>query len=81
MKYVGREFPHMIFPTNYSQVVNNHYYFLRADEKRNYTVYRDKGGKLVEIDLDRGITFDVCYADLKGGAKRTIEASMMYKGN
>ncbi len=61
MKYVGREFPEMIFPTNYSQVVNNHYYFLRADGKRNYTVYRDKREKVGKFSLKKGIVVDFTY--------------------
>ncbi len=61
MKYVKREFPCMRFPTNYSQVVNNHYYFLRADGKRNYTVYRDKGEKVGKFSLKKGIIIDFTY--------------------
>lgn len=42
LKNVEMSFPFMDYPTNYAQVVNNHYYFLRADGKGNYTIYRDK---------------------------------------
>ncbi len=55
MKDAGHEFPVMLYPTNYSEVVNNHYYFLRADGKRNYTVYRDKGEKVGKFSLKKGI--------------------------
>jgi len=55
MKDAGHEFPFMLYPTNYSEVVNNHYYFLRADGKRNYTVYRDKGEKVGKFSLKEGI--------------------------
>jgi len=61
MKYVGREFPEMEYPTNYSQVVNNHYYFLRADGKRNYTVYRDKRKKVGKFSLKKGIVVYFTY--------------------
>lgn len=47
--------PFMLFPTNYAQVNNNHYYFLRADGNRNYTIYRDKGKVVGKFSLKKGI--------------------------
>ena len=52
---VVMRFPVMIYPTNYSQVVDNDYYFLRADGRRNYTIYRNKGIKVGEFSLKKGI--------------------------
>lgn len=50
-------FPLMMFPTNYSQVADNHYYFLRADGRLNYTIYRDKGEVVGEFSLKEGIVY------------------------
>lgn len=96
---VVMDFPVMIYPTCYSQVVGNDYYFLRADGRGNYTIYRNKcvrvgqfslkqgivsdfmlykgkfyalvvknydvskGEKLVEIDLQKQATTDICYIE------------------
>lgn len=55
-------FPLMTYPTNYSQVVKNHYYFLRADGRRNYTIYQDKGEIAGKFSLKRGlVTWFVFY--------------------
>lgn len=43
------------FPTNYVQVANNHYYYLRTDGERNYTIYQDKGKKAGEFSLKKGM--------------------------
>lgn len=57
-------FPPMLFPANYSQVINNHYYFLRADGKRNYTIYRDNAEEVGKFSLKKGIVEDfILYRD------------------
>ena len=47
----GVEFSQIRATAAYSQVVDNHYYFMRSDGKRNYTVYRDKGEKVGTFSL------------------------------
>ncbi len=65
-------YPFMDYPINYAQVVNNHYYFLWADGKGNYTIYRDKGKVEGRFLLKEGIVeaFDflkkfLCYSRRK----------------
>lgn len=50
----GVEFSQIRATAAYSQVVDNHYYFMRSDGKRNYTVYRDKGKKVGTFSLKNG---------------------------
>lgn len=46
---VGCEFSSLFFASDYSQVLDGHYYYLRTDGEGNYTVYRDKGNKVVSF--------------------------------
>lgn len=44
----------------YSQVVGNHYYFLRKEGKRMYTLYCDRGQKIVTFELENRYSFLNC---------------------
>ncbi len=44
----------------YSQVVGNHYYFLRKEGKRMYTIYCDRGQKVVTFELENRYSFLNC---------------------
>lgn len=48
---VGYTFDFMGFASDYSQVVDGHYYYLRTDGLGNYTVYQDKGKKVVRFTI------------------------------
>lgn len=41
-------------PSVYAQVYDGHYYYLRADGSRNYTIYRDKGHMVGQFSLNNG---------------------------
>lgn len=45
----GDQFYYMGFASDYSQVADGHYYWLRTDGSGNYTVYQDKGKKVVRF--------------------------------
>ena len=44
----------------YSQVVGNHYYFLRKEGKRTYTLYCDRKEKVVTFELEKRYGFLNC---------------------
>ena len=44
----------------YSQVAENHYYYLRKERKQTYTLYRDKGRKVVTFELEKRYGFLNC---------------------
>lgn len=40
--------------SSFSQVMENHYYYMRSDGKRNYVIYKDKGEKVGGFHLEDG---------------------------
>ena len=63
---VGVEFDSLGFASDYSQVVDGHYYYMRTDGMGNYTVYRDKGEEAVRfiISAEHYIEYFVKYGDV-----------------
>lgn len=55
---VGYEFSFLSFASDYSQVLDGHYYYLRTDGEGNYTVYRDKGEKIICFEVEED-----CYVE------------------
>lgn len=46
---VGVNFHLLGFVSDYSQILDGHYYYLRTDGSGNYTVYQDKGKKVMSF--------------------------------
>ena len=65
-KDVGCNFEGLVFASDYSQVVDGHYYYMRTDGMGNYTVYRDKGEEAVRfiISDEHYIKYFVKYGDV-----------------
>lgn len=57
----------------YSQVEEGHYYYLRSDGKRNYTIYRDKANKIGTFSLKKG--FVSWFAVYKGKFYAVVKES------
>ena len=62
---MGCIFKYLSFASDYSQVVDGHYYYLRTDGLGNYTVYQDKGKKVVcfTIGKDYYVKYFVKYGE------------------
>ena len=54
IKNEGVKFCVAIPPSEYAQVYDGHYYYLRSDGFRNYTIYRDKGKMVGQFSLKNG---------------------------
>lgn len=55
--------------SNYSQVLDGHYYYLRNSNDFTYTVYQDQGDKVVSFDMPWAEDGDDLFYQLKGFAK------------
>ena len=50
----------MNYATEYSQIWDNHYYYMRKEGKRNYTLYRDFGEKEGSFEIEKTDAIDRC---------------------